>query len=134
MQSRLHSMNNNDEGKPCSLAGRSVRNWAACLLDQVGQGVAPELASGAETLGAARAVPVRTLGAEAAPAEHESLIASLRTLVCRQQSGRDLLYVAAAVAPWTGWSLDLLHGTPLTRELEWQVYACRSCPSYWGGK
>src|SRR5664279_650363 len=85
------------------------------LLDQVSQRIAPEFASGAETLGAARAVPVRAFRAETAPTEHEALIASLRTLVCRQQSRRDLPYVAAAVAPWTGWSLDLLHGTPFTR-------------------
>jgi len=110
-----------------SAGGTKCAELGSRLLDQVGQRVAPEFASGAETLFADRAIPVRTFGAEAAPAEHEALISNLGTLVCRQQSGRNLFYVAATVAPWTGWSMDLLHENPFTREPKSQVYAYRSC-------
>lgn|SRR5271165_6059292 len=72
MQQRLLVLGSDEVGAGCPLLGRSVRNWAALLLDHpVGHGVAPEFAPRAETLLADRAIPLRIVGTDAVTAQHK---------------------------------------------------------------
>src|ERR1019366_2031125 len=100
------------------------------LLDQVGQGIAPELAPCAEALGATQAIPLATVGPNAASDQHVAVLIGLDTLVRGQRSVGDLLNVATAVASRTRGRVDRLHANPSILGPKWPGCACRFCPSW----
>src|ERR1039457_2168407 len=78
-----------------------VRKLIDQLLNAVAEWFAPGLAPGAEGLFAGIAVPLGTIGANTAPAQHVSFLSQLQRLVARQTPVRDLLHMVVAIAPGT---------------------------------